>query len=279
MPQPSPGPLRPGGPRARSPSRRPSRGRAGLALTSVLALGVAVFSLGLYGTASLDQLAEDGVGLGGAYAAAGPVFQGALYVHIVTASVALLLGPLQFVAALRRRALGLHRAVGRVYMFSVGLGGLSSLVLLPVNSAGFVGAFGFGALAVLWLLTGLRALRAVRSGDLAGHQAWMIRNYALTFAAVMLRLWLGVLIGVQVPFAGPETDAEALFSNAYAAVPFLCWLPNLVVAEWLVRRRGLPSYALPAQVPQLGSADSTSGGRTGEDQAPRGVVTSRAASL
>ncbi|WP_250445541.1 DUF2306 domain-containing protein, partial [Actinotalea sp. C106] len=263
----------------RPPSPRPRRGRAGLALTSVLALGVAVFSLGLYGTASLDQLAEDGVGLGGAYAAVSPVFQGALYIHIVTASVALLLGPLQFVAALRRRALGVHRAVGRVYLGSVGLGALSSLVLLPVNSAGFVGAFGFGALAVLWLLTGLRALRAVRSGDLASHQAWMMRNYALTFAAVMLRLWLGVLIGVQVPFAGPEADYEAVFSNAYTAVPFLCWLPNLVVAEVLLRRRGLPSYALPAQGPQVGSTGSTTEGRTGEDRAPGSAVVPRAPSL
>ena len=35
------------------------------------------------------------------------------------------------------------------------------------------------------------------------------------------------------------------FDNAYAAVPFVAWLPNLVFAEWLIRRRGLPSYRLP----------------------------------
>ena len=73
----------------------------------------------------------------------------------------------------------------------------------------------------------------------------MMRNFALTYAAVMLRIWLPLLILAQVPFAGPAGfDGDAAFANAYAVVPFLAWLPNLVVAEWLIRRRGLPSYGL-----------------------------------
>jgi hypothetical protein len=72
----------------------------------------------------------------------------------------------------------------------------------------------------------------------------MIRNYAFTYAAVTLRVWLGVLILVQVPFVDAGTDFDALFANAYNAVPFLCWVPNMFVAEWLIRRRGLPSYRL-----------------------------------
>jgi hypothetical protein len=45
---------------------------------------------------------------------------------------------------------------------------------------------------------------------------------------------------------GAPFDFDSAFANAYAAVPFLAWLPNLVVAEWLIRRRGLPSYRLTA---------------------------------
>lgn len=232
-------------PSARAVGVPPRRRRSGLVVVAVLAAGIGLGSLALYGTMSLETLAEQGAGLGTTYVAVAPAFQAALYVHILTASIALLIGPVQLSAAVRRRARRLHRVLGRVYLVSVAVGAVSSLVILPVNSAGFVGVFGFGTLAVLWLVTGARALRAVRSGDLAGHQAWMLRGYALTFAAVTLRLWLGLLVGVQMPFAGPGADADALFANAYAAVPFLCWLPNLVVAEWLVRRRGLPSYALP----------------------------------
>ena len=71
----------------------------------------------------------------------------------------------------------------------------------------------------------------------------MIRNYALTYSAVMLRIWLPLLLVRADPVRA--VDFDAAFANAYAAVPFLCWLPNLVFAEWLIRRRGLPSYRLP----------------------------------
>jgi hypothetical protein len=54
---------------------------------------------------------------------------------------------------------------------------------------------------------------------------------------------------VQTPFADMDADFEAVFANAYHAVPFLCWLPNAVVAEWLIRRRGLPSYRLQGTEP------------------------------
>ncbi|MBL7253289.1 hypothetical protein [Paractinoplanes lichenicola] len=41
--------------------------------------------------------------------------------------------------------------------------------------------------------------------------------------------------------AGRDVGGEQMHVDAYAAVPFLCWLPNLVVAEFLIRRRKLPS--------------------------------------
>ena len=48
----------------------------------------------------------------------------------------------------------------------------------------------------------------------------------MTYAAVTLRLWLIALI----PVLGD-------FGSAYVLVPFLCWVPNLLVVEWLLRRR------------------------------------------
>jgi Predicted membrane protein (DUF2306) len=47
--------------------------------------------------------------------------------------------------------------------------------------------FGFGILAVLWFLTGLEAYRTMRRGNIKAHRRWMIRNFALTLAAVTLR--------------------------------------------------------------------------------------------
>lgn len=238
---------------ASEPARRPASRRSvrwlGLAVVGILGTVTALLASTPYFTTGLAVMADDNVGLATTYVGAPAAARAALYVHIVGGTLALLLMPLQFSARLRRRARRLHRITGRTYLVGVGVGAVAGLVMLPFNSVGLLGAFGFGGLGVLWLWTGARAYRAVRAGDLANHQAWMIRNAALTFAGVTLRLWLLLLIAAQVPFAGADPDVEALFATAYAPVPFLCWLPNLVVAEWLVRRRGLPSYRLvPAPV-------------------------------
>lgn len=232
-------------------SRRPPgrgrerpRARAGFAVVALAALAIAVISVATYGQASLRELAADDAGLASAYADEPVLVQGALYVHITTSAFALVAGVLQLSARLRRRAPRGHRVLGRAYLVAVGVGAVSSLVILPANSAGLTGVFGFGTLAVLWAGSGARALVAIRRGDVAGHEAWMLRTYALTFAAVTLRTWTGVLLAVLAPGSGPDADADALFAQAYAPVPFLAWLPNLVVAEWLIRRRGLPAYRL-----------------------------------
>lgn len=233
-----PAPAIPGG--ATPPRWRPAR----WALLALLCLVVAVVTVGQYTTASLAQLSEAEVGLAANYAGRPWPVQAAFYLHIASAGLALAIGPLQFLAPLRRRWPVAHRILGRVYVGSVALGAASGLVMSAVNRAGLVGLFGFGTLAVLWFASTLLAVRAARRGDFDHHPAWMIRSFALTFAAVTLRFWTVVLILLQS--AAGATDPQAMFANAYAAVPFLCWLPNLVVAEWLIRRRGLPAFRLVA---------------------------------
>lgn len=219
-------------------------GRIGWTFVLLTALAVVAFSAVPYFTAPLRELAGDEVGLAPVYAETSAFVQGALYVHIIGGATALVLGALQFWRGLRDRAPRVHRWIGRVYLGGVAIGGVAGLVIAPSSPAGFVGLFGFGALAVVWLLTGWRAYRAIRRRDVPSHRAWMIRNYALTYAGVTLRVWLPLLLLAPLVLGQPW-EFDAAFANAYAAVPFLCWLPNLVVAEWLIRRRGLPSYRLP----------------------------------
>lgn len=163
------------------------------------------------------------------------------YLHIGFAGLSSALGPWQFSKRLRSRRPRVHRGVGRAYLVSVALGAVSALVMSMFSSVGLLGFFGFGSLAGLWGWTAWRGYRAIRERDLPGRQAWMIRNFALTYAAVTLRAWFGVLVLAQVPFAQGADPFPAVLAQAYAPLPFLCWLPNLVIAEWMIRRRGLPA--------------------------------------
>jgi hypothetical protein len=69
------------------------------------------------------------------------------------------------------------------------------------------------------------AYACVRSANFGLHREWMIRSYALCLAAVTLRLYLPLAALGGIPF-----------EEAYPAIAWLCWVPNLVAAEWFFVR-------------------------------------------
>ncbi|MFF8033313.1 MULTISPECIES: DUF2306 domain-containing protein [unclassified Streptomyces] len=222
-------------------------------------MAIAAYFSGQYAQGTLDELSRNEVGLANGYAERPLLVQLTFYVHIVSAGLALALGPWQFSRRVRARRRALHRWIGRVYLAGVALGSLSGLIMSVFNTAGMVGFFGFGSLSVLWGWTAWQAYRTIRARDIPSHQAWVIRNFALTYAAVTLRLWFGALTAVQIPFMDSGDSVESIMDNAYLPLGFLCWLPNLVVAEFMVRRRGLPALHLTTEpAPETpASTDST----------------------
>ena len=149
----------------------------------------------------------------------------ATWSHLLGGAVALVCGPWQFRAALRDAHPGFHRLMGRVYVLAVAVGGLAGLAMAFVSDGGYVTHFGFGMLAVSWLVTLAVAFRAIRRRDFETHRAWMIRNFSLTFAAVTLRLYLAVAGAAGIPF-----------ETAYRVISWLAWVPNLMIVEWRLRR-------------------------------------------
>lgn len=141
--------------------------------------------------------------------------------HVVSGGIVLLVGAIQFWRQLRANYPSLHRWLGRIYLAFVLLGGIGGLIMAPVSEGGVVAHFGFGLLAVLWLFSGARAYLAIRAGQVKIHQEWMLRNFAMAFAAVTLRIYLGLFALAGVPF-------EA----SYPTVAWISWVPNLLLVEW-----------------------------------------------
>jgi uncharacterized membrane protein len=149
-----------------------------------------------------------------------------IYAHIFAAVFALALGPFQFSAKLRTRHLALHRWLGRLYLgVGVLVGGVSGLFMATKAFGGLTAHSGFAILALGWLYTGLRAYTAIRAGNIAAHRHWMFRNFALTFAAVTLRIWLPLFMAAGITF-----------EVGYPLIAWLSWVPNLFVAELLFRQ-------------------------------------------
>ncbi len=170
-----------------------------------------------------------------------------LFVHAFSGGIALILGPFQFLTKLRNRRPTLHRWMGRIYLIGILLGGLSAFVIAPGMISGLVGEFGLIFLSILWLWTGFMAYTNIRAGNVEIHREWMTRNYALTFAAATLRLWLGTLIATQLPFLQTKYagDFDALFVEVYRVVMWISWVPNLIVAEMIIQRRRKPQTISP----------------------------------
>jgi uncharacterized membrane protein len=152
-----------------------------------------------------------------------------LFVHAGLASTALITGPWQFLPRLRARVPRLHRWLGRIYIFSCVVGGTGGLLLAGGTTAGPIARAGFGLLAVVWLVVNVQGLRLAMTGRYAEHRQWMIRSFALTFGAVLLRVYLPIsqVMGIE-------------FMTAYRAISWLAWVPNLVLAELYIR--GLPRF-------------------------------------
>lgn len=149
-----------------------------------------------------------------------------LFVHVAGAVTALVLGSFQFLPALRRGAGPPHRWVGRVYVAGCLVGGAAGLILAPGSHAGPIASAGFGSLGAIWIGVTLMGWRAAMQGRFAEHRRWMIRSWALTLAAVTLRIYLPMVMILDLPFL-----------PWYRAISFLAWVPNLVVAEFWLRRR------------------------------------------
>lgn len=155
----------------------------------------------------------------------------AFYSHVLLGGLILVVGMFQLLPASRRKLPRLHRYLGYVYVvgilvFAAPGGFLMSLFIDrgPLVLASFV------LQAILWFYFTAMAFDRIKKRDVIGHQQWMWRSYALTFAAVTLRVYI-YLTSWTFNLAQPE---------AYALLAWLSWVPNLVAVEWFLKRKALP---------------------------------------
>lgn len=155
----------------------------------------------------------------------------AFYGHIIFGGLALLVGWLQFSNKLRLKKMKLHRAIGKIYVVSVLISGICGLFISFYATGGIISALGFFSLCVIWLSTTILGFKSIKIGNVQTHEKFMIVSYAACFSAVTLRVWLPILIGMI-----------GNFNDAYRIVAWLSWVPNLMVAYFILRRNNLEKF-------------------------------------
>jgi uncharacterized membrane protein len=160
-------------------------------------------------------------------------------VHITAAAIALLMGPFQFLKVLRTKLPAVHRWMGRIYVTACIVGGIAGGSIALFSTSGLPAGLGFLSLAILWVPFTLMAWISAMRKDFTAHERWMIRSFALTFAAVTLRIYLPIAV----------IEAKGQFPvPAYQLIAWASWVPNLVIAELWIASRRKPRRRMVAEV-------------------------------
>lgn len=143
---------------------------------------------------------------------------GAFRVHVGMGIVALLLGPPQFVLAVRRNTATWHRYLGRAYVAAIAVSVCAGTYIILRHQHSLVFEMAVQALITAWVLTTGLAFLAIRRRNFEQHREWMIRSYVVTFSFVVLRIGVNILDALDIGPKAQRIDSMTWFSFA---VPLL----------------------------------------------------------
>jgi hypothetical protein len=200
--------------------------RMQMRIVLVLAIGIAIYSVVQYGIVGMDKAGfiMQKISLGEILSSVWKVMLG---VHIVTSIFALVLGPFLLMEKVRQKNKMLHKRMGYMYTAGVIGGGVSGLYLAYYATGGVIAQTGFGMLAIVWFISVILAVKATQR-KIVQHRYWTMVNYSLTFAAVTLRIWLGLFVFV---FGFQQYEVY------YAYTAWICWVPNLLFVLVYLKRK------------------------------------------
>lgn len=156
-----------------------------------------------------------------------PFYKIAFFTHVYTAILVLPAGFTQFSLYIRRKLPALHRYSGWVYAAVVILlAGPSGLYMGVYANGGYISQISFILLAVLWITFTLIAVIKAVQGDYKSHREFLIRSFALTVSAITLRAWKYLLVFLFEPRP----------MDVYQIVAWLGWIPNIIIAELIIRK-------------------------------------------
>lgn len=154
----------------------------------------------------------------------------AFYVHVFSSVLALMAGLTQFSNQILKNYKNLHRTIGKFYVINILLINFPAGMILAIYAnGGLPSKIAFTLLDCLWFYFTYRAYMAIRKKKIAEHKDFMIRSFALTFSAITLRTWKIIL--PEFFTIEPET--------LYMIDAWMGFVPNLLFAEWIIRRKRL----------------------------------------
>lgn len=155
------------------------------------------------------------------------IWRWSFYAHVFSSPIIILSGLFQLNRKVAHEKKKLHKLLGYSYTLTLLIiSGPSGLIMSAYANGGYIAQVSFVSLSSLWILFTFLGITNIRKGKIETHLKWFIRSYALTLSAVTLRFYAYLFDVFNVPLHPKET---------YILLSYLSWIPNLLMAELIVR--------------------------------------------
>lgn len=148
----------------------------------------------------------------------------AFYVHLPTGVICLLSPIVLFTRRFFKRALSVHRVVGKVYVWvTLTLVCPTGMYLACYAKGGLITQVGFMSQGILLAVFTYRGYQAIVAGDKVGHFHYMIRSYAIASVVLSFRILHILFFLWNVPY-----------QDNYAISQWLGLFGNFLMAELII---------------------------------------------
>lgn len=152
----------------------------------------------------------------------------AYYSHIFVGGIVLVAGFFQFTQSIRIQFPRIHRSIGYIYIFGIlFFAAPGGMVMAFFIDRGPIVLVSFILQCTLWFHFTSMGFRKVLARQFDEHEKWITRSYALTLAAITLRLYI-FIASYWIDLGTP---------TAYGIFAWLSWVPNLLFAEALIFKK------------------------------------------
>lgn len=147
------------------------------------------------------------------------------YIHVYSSIFTLFAGFTQFNETILKNNKRLHKAIGKLYFYTViFLSAPSGLFIGIYANGGFYSKISFVLLAILWFWFTIQGLLKIKKNNYNQHKYFMMRSFALAFSAITLRLWKVIIVYLFEPAP----------MDVYQIIAWLGWVPNLLIVEYYI---------------------------------------------
>jgi hypothetical protein len=150
------------------------------------------------------------------------------YSHIFIGGLVLIAGFIQFNRNIRIKFSLVHRRCGYLYVFGIlFLAAPGGMVMSFFINRGPMVLLSFITQCSLWIYFTAGAFRKITQRKVGEHEEWMMRSFALTLAAITLRIYI---------FVG-SFYFDLNQPTAYAVLAWSSWVPNILFTEYTILRK------------------------------------------